>query len=92
MPLFAYKKQEKSDTPGNTWIPLATGKQARARALTARWETYALCRILPQLIAHTADPLGELNVLWHDGDTLGVDGAEVSILKQAHKKRLRTLL
>ena len=38
------------------------------------------------------DPSGQLDVLWHDGDTLGVDGAQVGVLKQADQVSLRCLL
>ena len=34
----------------------------------------------------------ELDVLEHDGDPLGVDGAEVSVLEQSHKIGLGSLL
>jgi hypothetical protein len=36
--------------------------------------------------------LGQLNVLGHDGHTLGVDRTEVCVLKQANQVRLRCLL
>ena len=32
--------------------------------------------------ALTTDSAGELHVLWHDGDSLGVDGAEVSVFEE----------
>merc|ERR1712154_82514 len=38
------------------------------------------------------DPPGQLNVLGHDGDPLGVDGAEVSVLEETHKVGLTGLL
>eukprot|EP00983_Pelagomonas_calceolata_P003824 123919-Pelagomonas_calceolata.AAC.1 len=31
------------------------------------------------------DAPGQLNVLGHDGDALGVDGCQVGVLKQAHQ-------
>ena len=31
----------------------------------------------------STDSAGQLDVLWHDGDTLGVDGAQVGVFKQA---------
>lgn len=40
----------------------------------------------------TTNAAGELNVLGHDGDTLGVNGAEVGVLKEADEVRLRRLL
>jgi hypothetical protein len=39
-----------------------------------------------------ADPAGELDVLGHDGDALGVDGAKVGVLEEANKVGLRGLL
>jgi len=39
-----------------------------------------------------ADPAGQLDVLGHDGDTLGVDGAEVGVLEQADEISLASLL
>ena len=36
-----------------------------------------------RLRALTADAAGKLNVLGHDGDTLGVDGAQVGVLEEA---------
>merc|ERR1719209_2920776 len=38
------------------------------------------------------DPPGQLDVLGHDGDALGVDGAEVGVLEQAHQVGLAGLL
>ena len=39
-----------------------------------------------------ADPPGQLDVLGHDGDPLGVDGAQVGVLEQPHQVRLAGLL
>ena len=39
-----------------------------------------------------ADPPGQLDVLGHDGDPLGVDGTEVGVLKQSHKVGLAGFL
>ena len=44
------------------------------------------------LCTFATDPPGELDVLGHDGDTLGVDGAQVGILEQPHQVRLAGLL
>jgi hypothetical protein len=38
------------------------------------------------------DAAGELDVLGHDGDALGVDGAEVGVLEEADQVRLGSLL
>jgi len=38
------------------------------------------------------DPPGQLDVLGHDGDTLGVDGAQVGVLEQTDQVRLAGLL
>mmetsp|Transcript_732 Transcript_732/g.1308 ORF Transcript_732/g.1308 Transcript_732/m.1308 type:complete len:89 (-) Transcript_732:377-643(-) len=33
----------------------------------------------------SADATSKLDVLWHDSDTLGMDGAKVRVLEQGHK-------
>ena len=40
----------------------------------------------------STDAAGELDVLGHDGDTLGVDGAQVGVLEESDKVSLRGLL
>ena len=42
--------------------------------------------------ALSPDPPGQLDVLGHDGDPLGVDGAEVGVLEESHKVSLAGLL
>ena len=37
------------------------------------------------LRALATDAAGQLDVLGHDGDTLGVDGAQVGVLEQRHE-------
>ena len=44
------------------------------------------------LAALATDAARELDVLRHDGHTLGVDGAEVGVLEEANQVRLRRLL
>jgi histone H3 len=44
------------------------------------------------LRALTAETTGELNVLGLDGDTLGVDGAQVGVLKEGDEVGLNGLL
>ena len=44
------------------------------------------------LRALTADAAGQLHVLGHDGDALGVDGAQVGVLEQANQVGLAGLL
>lgn len=39
-----------------------------------------------------ADAPCQLDVLGHDGDTFGVDGTQVGVLKQPHQVRLARLL
>jgi hypothetical protein len=48
--------------------------------------------VLACLRALSTDAAGELNVLEHDGDTLGMDGAQVSVLKETNKVGLSSLL
>jgi len=40
----------------------------------------------------SSDSPGQLDVLWHDGDTLGVDGTQVGVLKQTNQVGLASLL
>lgn len=44
------------------------------------------------LSALATDSPGKLDVFRHDGDTLGVDGAQVGVFKQAHQVCLTGLL
>ena len=37
------------------------------------------------LCSLSADSAGQLNILGHDGDALGVDGAQVGVFKETHK-------
>ena len=46
----------------------------------------------PDLCTLATDPPGQLDVLGHDGDTLGVDGAQVGVLEQADQVGLAGLL
>lgn len=46
----------------------------------------------PSLVALTAKAAGKLDVLGLDGDTLGVDGAEVGVLEERDKVGLNGLL
>src|SRR5690242_1224866 len=43
---------------------------------TILWES--LCPL-------ASDPSCQLDVLWHDGDSLGVDGAQVGVFEQTHQ-------
>jgi len=40
----------------------------------------------------SSDSPGQLDVLWHNGDTLGVNGAQVGVLKQTNEVGLTSLL
>ena len=42
--------------------------------------------------ALSSDPPGQLDVLGHDGDPLGVDGTEVGVLEEPHEVGLTGLL
>ena len=55
----------------------------------ADWFCLTLGKILSTL---AADPPGQLDVLGHDGHPLGVDGAEVGVLKEADQVGLAGLL
>ncbi len=39
-----------------------------------------------------SDAPGQLDILWHDGDTLGVDGAQVGVLEETDQVSLAGLL
>ena len=45
-----------------------------------------------RLGALASDAAGQLDVLGHDGDALGVDGAEVGVLEEPDEVSLRGLL
>ena len=44
------------------------------------------------LCSFSADSAGQLNVLGHDGDALGVDGAQVGVFKQTNQVSLASFL
>ena len=46
---------------------------------------YRLKYVCVSLRSLTADAACQLDVLWHDGHPLGVDGADVSVLEQPHE-------
>lgn len=48
--------------------------------------------ISPQPTPRPPQPPRQLNILLHDRDALGVDGAQIGVLKQVHEKRLGGLL
>ncbi len=50
------------------------------------------CRRTRHLRALTAETTGELDVFALDGDTLGVDSAEIGVFKQGDEVRLNGLL
>ena len=54
----------------------------------------AVCfmRDVIHLCSLSADSAGQLNVLGHDGDALGVDGAQVGVFKQTNKVSLASFL
>ena len=45
-----------------------------------------------KLSSLSSDSSGQLDVLGHDGDSLGVDGAQVGVLKETNKVSLTSLL
>lgn len=48
--------------------------------------------VLRVLCSFPANPAGQLNVLWQDRHALGVNGAEVGVLKESDEVRLGRLL
>ena len=51
-----------------------------------------ITRFRRRLRALAADPAGQLDVLGHDSDALGVDGAQVGVLEEADEVSLSSLL
>ena len=49
-------------------------------------------KVLSTLCSLSADSAGQLNVLGHDGDALGVDGAQIGVFKQTNKVSLASFL
>ena len=47
---------------------------------------------LCNLSTFSTDAAGQLDVLWHDGDTLGMDGAQVGIFEKTNEVSLRSFL
>ena len=54
------------------------------------WESEEYQR--SNLCTFSANAAGQLDVLGHDGDTLGVDGAQVGIFKESHEVGFRSFL
>ena len=50
------------------------------------------CSGIHFLCTLATDAAGKLDVLWHDGDTFGMDSAKVGVLKQANQVSLRCFL
>uniref|UniRef100_A0A0D3GD29 RING-type E3 ubiquitin transferase n=1 Tax=Oryza barthii TaxID=65489 RepID=A0A0D3GD29_9ORYZ len=63
-----------------------------SRNRTSPYESSKNQRRADGLSALAADPARELDVLGHDGDALGVDGAQVGVLEQPDEVRLGGLL
>ena len=59
--------------------------------LFCSYEPLLSCRSR-HLRALTTDAAGEVDVTGHDGDTLGVDGAQVGVLKETNEVGLGRLL
>ena len=47
---------------------------------------------LKHLTSLTSNTAGKLDILWHDGNTLGVNGTQVGILKQSYQVGLGSFL
>jgi len=48
--------------------------------------------VYQHLCSLSTDPPGQLDVLWHDGDSLGVDGAQVGVLEETDQVGFRSFL
>ena len=69
-------------TDGPQGVPRVVSNNSQVKP---DWSKKFLCTL-------ATDPPGQLDVLGHDGDTLGVDGAQVRVLKQTHQVGLAGLL
>ena len=58
----------------------------------ADWVYETRMKAVAVLSAFTTDAAGELDVLWHDGDSLCVDGAQVGVFEKTHQVSLAGLL
>lgn len=47
------------------------------------WRLKSFHQLKKELCSLATDSSCQLNVLWHDGDTLGVDGAQVGVFEEA---------
>ena len=87
---------------GNVWkvhycVPKVTKVKCKLVGISFRKKCVALkravvLRSLFDLGALPSDSAGQLDVLWHDGDTLGVDSAQVGVLEQADEVSFAGLL
>ena len=68
----------------------------RASAQTAKTEYIVKHRKREErfvnLCTLSTDTASKLDILWHNGDTLGVDGTQVGVLKQSNEVSLTGLL
>lgn len=75
---------------------MATLEETRSlwkkRVVLKRTVLFDRSRMREKLSALSADAAGQLDVLGHDGDTLGVDGAQVGVLEETHQVGLAGLL
>ena len=55
-------------------------------------EPFVFLRDVIHLCSLSADSAGQLNVLGHDGDALGVNGAQVGVFKQTNEVSLASFL
>mmetsp|Transcript_47384 Transcript_47384/g.135594 ORF Transcript_47384/g.135594 Transcript_47384/m.135594 type:complete len:232 (-) Transcript_47384:58-753(-) len=101
-PAIAGAGQTHASLQGSATMPSGTPFLQRDAGKPPRWQESALAPPRPKphaWLGHSrrSDALApqaarKLQVLWHDGDALGVDGAEVGVLEQADQVRLCRLL
>jgi len=76
-----------SDQLWGVWVAVGASSSGQAREELSRHHQQRPC-----LSALATDAACQLDVLGHDGDALGVDGAQVGVLEQAHQVGLGGLL
>jgi hypothetical protein len=69
-----------------SWIDLVVLKRTVQLCLCSDWS------IAVDLSTFTTDATSQLDVLWHDGDTLGVDGAQVGVFEETDQVGLAGFL
>src|SRR6185437_7800300 len=91
LPTFATHAAARLRVPGPQ-VPAQHYAQPRSVSAISTFLSYQRIRSHEQLVALAAQPPGETHVLCHYGNSLGMQGAEVGVLKQVHQVGLGSFL